>query len=134
MISAPMAAPRHITPEISSRVCSLTYSGLLAVVLFNDAFRVRGAAYSDHKYEFENAIADCTAAIRLKPDYAEAYLTRGRGVLASGAAMQRRRSPTLPKPFGSSRNTSRHTLLAARRTATTTTLKRDSQTTRRRSA
>ena len=40
----------------------------------------RGAAYTD-KGELECTIVDCSKAIELKPDYASAYLNRGRAYL-----------------------------------------------------
>ena len=48
-----------------------------------EAFTYRAAAYY-RKGEFDRAIADCSAAIKRKPDYPHAYLNRGMTYVKTG--------------------------------------------------
>ena len=75
-----------------------------------------------NKGDPDKAIADCTEAIRLKPDYAEAYCNRGPRTIAR--ATLTRRLQTVPRPSDSNPITPRHTATVAPRTSTRATLTR----------
>ena len=74
------------------------------------AYYNRGVAYGD-KGDYDKAIADCTEAIRLNPKIATAYCNRGFAYWRR--ATTTRRSPTAPRPSGSTRNCRRRTTTVA---------------------
>ena len=73
------------SPDDFLRGCSVLISsgGETAENLAND-YMLRGAAYF-LKERYEQAIADETKAVALKPDYAEAYMNRGLVYKAKGS-------------------------------------------------
>ena len=69
------------------------------------AYANRALAYVE-KSEYDKAITDLTEVIRLNPKGALAFW--GRGMAYRIRESLTRRSPTSPRPFGSTRNTPLH--------------------------